>query len=88
MGLQAMNCPNCGSSAVKEVKPSTYFCDHCEGVFRLVPPVGQSAASTADFCTCGNRITSQCRVCETGLCKDAILRHGSKYRTLWSAPAA
>lgn len=70
MGLQAMNCPNCGSSAVKEVKPSTYFCDHCEGVFRLVPPVGQSAASTADFCTCGNRITSQCRVCETGLCKE------------------
>jgi ribosomal protein L37AE/L43A len=36
--LESITCTHCGSSEVQEVKPHTYFCSHCEGVFKHIDP--------------------------------------------------
>jgi hypothetical protein len=69
MPLEAISCTNCGSGQVQEVKPNTYFCDHCEAVFKYIPPGVQSAGHVPQFCAHGNPITVQCQVCRTGICR-------------------
>lgn len=38
MPVEAISCTRCGSGDVKEVKANTYFCSHCESVFKYVDP--------------------------------------------------
>lgn len=69
MPLESITCTSCGAGDVQEVKPGTYFCNHCEGVFKHVDPSKVTVESRPAFCSCGNRVEYQCQVCkETGLC--------------------
>jgi hypothetical protein len=61
-----MACANCGSSDVQEVKPSTYFCNHCETVFKHVDPSHVTIEQA--FCGCGSAIQVRCNLCHVGLC--------------------
>jgi copper chaperone CopZ len=73
MPLEAMSCTGCGSTDVQEVKPSTYFCNHCETVFKHVDPSRVAVSHTPGFCECGSGrpVTAQCQVCRsTELCED------------------
>lgn len=38
MPYESLTCPKCGSADCQEVKPGTHFCNHCDNVFRYVPP--------------------------------------------------
>jgi len=51
---------------VREVKPSTYFCNHCDTVFKLIDPTHVTVQR--EFCECGGAIAYQCRLCRTGIC--------------------
>lgn len=66
MPLESINCTNCGSGDVKEVKPSTYFCNHCETVFKHVDPTRVTLEQA--FCGCGSAIQVRCNLCHVGLC--------------------
>jgi len=66
MPLEAISCTNCGSSDVQEVKPSTYFCNHCDTVFKHIDPTHVTVQR--EFCECGGAIAHQCRLCRTGIC--------------------
>jgi hypothetical protein len=66
MPFEALSCPNCGSGDVQEVKPGTYFCNHCDFVFKHVDPTRVTVAPS--FCDHGNLIELQCQICKTGMC--------------------
>jgi hypothetical protein len=66
MPLEALACTNCGSAAVREVKPSTYFCNHCDSVFKHVDPAKLIVGPA--FCEHGNPVDVQCQICRTGMC--------------------
>ncbi|HUN37261.1 MAG TPA: hypothetical protein VMU95_35125 [Trebonia sp.] len=66
MPFEAITCTHCGSGDVKEVKPGTYFCDHCEQVFKYVDPA--KVTVTPGFCDHGNPVRVQCQVCKAGMC--------------------
>ena len=66
MPLEAINCTNCGSSDLQEVKPSTYFCNHCDAVFKHTDPTRVTVQR--EFCECGGAVAYQCRLCRTGIC--------------------
>lgn len=72
MPLEAISCTQCGSVEVTEVKANTYFCDHCEAVFKQVNLAG--AMSGPQFCECGAAVMVKCTVCQVGMCQhcDAI----------------
>ena len=38
MALESVVCTHCGSGDVKEVKTNTFFCDHCESLFKYNDP--------------------------------------------------
>lgn len=76
MPLEAIACTGCGSTDVQEVKPGTYFCNHCETVFKHVDPSRLNVSHTPGFCECGSGqpVTAQCQVCRsTALCEDCDL---------------
>ena len=56
MALESITCKSCGATDVQEVKADTYFCNHCEGVFKHVNP--SKVTVTQEFCVCGNRSMS------------------------------
>jgi hypothetical protein len=66
MSFEALTCTYCGSGDVKEVKPDTYFCDHCERVFKHIAPT--RLAVSPSFCDHGNPVDVQCQVCKAGMC--------------------
>jgi hypothetical protein len=68
MPLESLSCTGCGSTDVKEVKPDTYFCNHCETVFKQIDPSKVTVAPA--FCSCGNPIQVQCQICRTAICAD------------------
>jgi len=68
MPLEAIACTRCGSTDVQEVKPSTYFCNHCETVFKHIDPTHLTVDNAPAFCSCGNPIEFQCQLCKTGIC--------------------
>jgi len=70
MTLEALRCTNCGSQNVDEVKRGTYFCQHCETVFRYVDPSRVTVTHEQAFCECGNAVEFQCYLCRTGICGD------------------
>jgi hypothetical protein len=77
MPLEAVKCATCGSPDVKEVKANTYFCNHCDGVFKYVDPNRATVQSTPAFCPCGNPVDAQCNLCGSVLCSwcDAMRGH-------------
>lgn len=68
MALEALNCTNCGSADVQEVKPSTYFCNHCESVFKHIDPTTVTVGPA--FCHHGNPVMVECQVCRAGMCRE------------------
>jgi hypothetical protein len=68
MPLEAIACTSCGSTDVQEVKPSTYFCDYCETVFKYVDTSRLRVEYSPAFCSCGNPIQVQCQLCKSGMC--------------------
>lgn len=66
MAFETLACTNCGSTEVQEVKPNTYFCNHCESVFKYIDPAKLSVGPA--FCNHGNPVEVQCQICQTGLC--------------------
>jgi hypothetical protein len=67
MSFETLRCSNCGSDNVQEVKPNTYFCNHCDAVSKYVDPARLTVGPA--FCEHGNRIEVQCQVCRTGMCR-------------------
>ncbi len=53
MTLEAINCTHCGSGDVQQVKPDTYFCNHCESISKHVDP--SKVTTTPSFCAVGTR---------------------------------
>lgn len=70
MPLESIACTNCGSTDVQEVKPSTYFCRHCETVFKYLDPTRVTVDHTPSFCKHGNPVEVQCQICKAGMCKE------------------
>lgn len=68
VALEAVNCANCGASDVQEVKPGTFFCNHCESVFKHVDPATVTVGPA--FCEHGNVVRVQCQVCRAGMCAE------------------
>jgi hypothetical protein len=68
VGLQALKCTNCGSSAVKAVEPDAYFCRHCDGVFKWVRPHPRNAGGNAATCYCGASGAGVCVLCGQAPC--------------------
>jgi hypothetical protein len=69
MPFETIACSRCGSADVQEVKPSTYFCNHCETVFKYVDPTRLTVRNNPAFCACGNSVQVQCQVCSDGSCR-------------------
>jgi hypothetical protein len=78
MPLEAISCTGCGSADVQEVKPSTYFCNHCETVFKHIDPTRVNVSHTPGFCDCGSGrpVKSQCQLCTNALCRDCDMCGG------------
>lgn len=68
MPFEAIACTRCGSTDAQEVKPSTFFCNHCETVFKHIDPTRLTVDNRPAFCSCGNPIEFQCQLCKTGMC--------------------
>jgi hypothetical protein len=66
MPFEGIACTNCGSGDFQEVKPSTYFCNNCDQVFKYVDPTRITVAPS--FCDHGNPVDARCQVCGTGMC--------------------
>jgi hypothetical protein len=75
--LGPLKCSVCGSADLQQVKPETYFCNHCESVSKLVDPARVTVEPA--FCAHGDPITARCQVCGTGLCAEAceMVRQGA-----------
>src|ERR1700704_5083909 len=66
MAFEGVTCPECGAKeGITKVEPDTYYCSHHKGLFKYVDP----SRHEREFCSCGNRVNFQCRVCGTGLCR-------------------
>jgi hypothetical protein len=68
MPLESLACSHCGSSEVKEVKANTYFCDHCDAVFKLVDPNSVTVTNNPSFCSCGETVAAKCQLCDATMC--------------------
>jgi hypothetical protein len=68
MPLESLICSHCGSSEVKEVKVNTYFCGHCEGIFKLVDPKSVTITNYPSFCSCGEKVAAKCQLCDATMC--------------------
>lgn len=69
MPIESIGCTGCGSSDVKEVKANTYFCNHCESVFKWVEPVGGAAGPVAcGVEDCGVLAVGRCGLCRIPFC--------------------
>lgn len=74
MPFEELSCQRCGSGDIQEVKPETYFCNHCESVFKYVSPSRAGAASggcevLAEGRPCGVPAIGRCRTCQRAFCR-------------------
>jgi hypothetical protein len=67
MPYESLTCPKCGSGDCQEVKPGTHFCNHCDNVFKHVPPAGTSTGVAA-CATCGVVAVGLCLTCNRYFC--------------------
>jgi hypothetical protein len=73
MPFESLSCPRCGSGDVQDVKPETYFCNHCDSVFKYARP---NRAGSAGGCEvpaegmdcCGVPAIGRCRICRRAFC--------------------
>jgi hypothetical protein len=74
MPFESLSCPRCGSASIQEVKHETYFCNHCDNVFKYVSP-GRPAESTGgcelpeEGRPCGVPAIGHCRTCHRAFCR-------------------
>jgi len=70
--FESLSCPHCGSGDVQEVKPETYFCNHCDNVFKYVRPNRAGSAGgcevPAEGLACGIPAIGRCRTCRRAFC--------------------
>lgn len=64
MPLESLACPRCGSSDFQGVKSETYFCNHCENIFKYVESSRPSGAVSCESVVNGQR----CGVQAVGRC--------------------
>jgi hypothetical protein len=67
MPFDAIKCTNCGSIEVQELKQGTFFCHHCEALFKHIDPTRITVQP--GFCTHGEPVQVQCLLCHTGMCR-------------------
>lgn len=67
--MPLLECSSCGSRDLQQVKPDTYFCNHCESVSKLPDPARVTVEPA--FCVHGDPIAARCQFCGTGLCAGA-----------------
>lgn len=64
MPLESLACPRCGSSDFQVVKSDTYFCNHCENVFKYVesdrPTGAVGCESVVNGQRCGVQAVGRC----------------------------
>lgn len=72
MPFESLSCPRCGSGSFQEVKPETYFCNHCDNVFKYVSPSRPGSAGGCELPTdrgsCGVPAIGHCRTCQRAFC--------------------
>jgi hypothetical protein len=72
MPFESLSCPRCGSGDAQEVKPETYFCNHCDNVFKYVRPSRAGSAGgcevSAERLPCGIPAIGRCRSCQRAFC--------------------
>lgn len=69
MPYESLACPRCGSGSFQEVKSNTYFCNHCDNVFkytRVPSAAGESSPAACD--TCGVLAVGLCYICNSYFC--------------------
>jgi hypothetical protein len=80
MPFESLSCQNCGSTDLQEVKPGTYFCNHCESVFKYVRPNQTRSTGGCDVLVggspCGIPATGRCRTCQRAFCGTHVARVG------------
>jgi hypothetical protein len=69
MPVETLKCHECGSADVQEVKANTFFCNHCDAVFKYQDPNRATVVQTPTFCSCGNPVEIQCAGCEATICR-------------------
>jgi hypothetical protein len=67
MPVETIKCQECGSSDVQEVKPSTYFCNHCDAVCQHVDPTATPVAG-CEIDSCGVAAVGRCHGCTRAFC--------------------
>lgn len=80
MPFETIACSQCGSGDVQEVKPSIYFCNHCESVFKYVDPTRLTVRNAPVFCACGGAVEVQCQVCNEGSCRSCDVMEWKRRR--------
>ena len=69
MPYESLACPRCGSSSFQEVKPNTYFCNHCDNVFKYTRASSAAGGSSPASCdTCGVLAVGLCYLCHSYFC--------------------
>jgi hypothetical protein len=81
MPFESLSCQRCGSGDLQEVKPETYFCNHCDSVFKYVSPNRAGSAGgcevLADRRPCGVQAIGRCRSCQRAFCGTHQARIGT-----------
>ncbi len=84
MPFESLSCLRCGSGDVQEVKPETYFCTHCDNVFKYVRPSRTGATGgceiPAEGPDCGVPAIGRCRSCQRAFCITHQARVGEGLR--------
>lgn len=72
MPFESLLCPRCGSGDAQEVKPGTYFCNHCDNVFKYVSPRRTGSSGGCEVLveerSCGVPALGRCRSCQRAFC--------------------
>jgi hypothetical protein len=96
MPFESLSCPRCGSANAQEVKPGTYFCNHCDNVYRYVSPGRGGPSGGCELLVearlCGVPAIGSCRTCQRAFCRTHQARATGGIENLlaseFSAPAA
>jgi hypothetical protein len=72
MPFESLSCPSCGSGDAQEVKPETYFCNHCDNVFKHVSPRQSGGTGGCELPvtgqSCGVPAIGRCGTCSRAYC--------------------
>jgi hypothetical protein len=81
MPLESISCTKCGSTDFKEVKPDTYFCNHCDSVFKRANEA-QGGPISCEVGACGVMAMGRCDSCGHAFCSTHQARD---FKTIFSA---